>query len=508
VGLTAPSTIPGAPLLEMKSIAKHFDGIRALEDVNLSVGRGEVHALVGENGAGKSTLIKILSGFYTRDSGTVFIDGKEILLRSPAESWAAGISVIYQDFDLAPNLSVAENLLLGRESTRAGLLRRSANTRRAEEYLQAADMHIDTRRLVGELTIAQRQLVAIARALSYSARLLVMDEPTSALSVEDSEHLLRLIAQVRRDGTSVIYISHKMEEVFAVADVITVLRDGQCVGTRRTRDTTRAEIVSLMVGRELESFFTKQDRVRDEMLLEVEGISVPGVFSDVSFRLRHGEILGIYGLKGSGRSEIAASIFGLQPVSGGRILVEGRTLAKGSARRAIKAGIGMIPEDRALLGLFPNMNVRENVSIALLDRCSSMGFLRKGQERSTVLDYARRMSIRMSGPEQMISTLSGGNQQKAILARWLAREPILLILDEPTVGIDVGAKAEIYRLMDELAQGGMGLLLISSELPEVIGMSDRILVVNAGRIVGEFSRAEATEEKIINCIHAIPSEKE
>ena len=285
----------------MKSIAKSFDGIPALEDVNLSVGLGEVHALVGENGAGKSTLIKILSGFYTRDSGKVFIDGKEIFLRSPAESWAAGISVIYQDFDLAPNLSVAENLLLGRELTHAGLLQHRANTRQAEEYLQAADLHIDTRRLVGELSIAQRQSVAIARALSYSARLLVMDEPTSALSVEDFEHLQRLIAQVKGVGTSVIYISHKMEEVFAVSDTITVLRDGHCVGTRRTQDTSRAEIVSMMVGRELESYFAKKDQVREQLLLEVEGLNVPGVFSDVSFRLRQGEILGIYGLKGSGQ---------------------------------------------------------------------------------------------------------------------------------------------------------------------------------------------------------------
>jgi ABC-type sugar transport system ATPase subunit len=335
-----------------------------------------------------------------------------------------------------------------------------------------------------------------------------MDEPTSALSVEDIAHLQRLIAQVKSKGTSVIYISHKMEEVFAVSDAITVLRDGHRVGTLRTRDTTRGEIVSMMVGRALETYFTKQDRVRDATLLEVQGLGRTGAFSEVSFRLRRGEILGIYGLKGSGRSEIAQSIFGLLPSDTGRILLNGKDLSVRSALGAIKAGIGMIPEDRALLGLFPNMNVRENVSLALLDRCSRMGFLRKAQERDSVLAYAERLSIRMSGPEQMISTLSGGNQQKVIIARWLAREPGILILDEPTVGIDVGAKAEIYRLMDELAQDGMGLILISSELPEVIGMSDRILVVHGGRVVGELSRAEATEEKIINYIHAIPSEKE
>ena len=499
---------PPTPLLEMKSISKHFDGIRALDEVNLLVGRGEVHALVGENGAGKSTLIKILSGFYTRDSGTILLDGKELDLRSPADSRAAGISVIYQDFDLAPNLSVADNLMLGREPTRAGLLQHAVHSRLAAHYLEAADLKIDTRRSVEELSVAQRQLVAIARALSYSARILVMDEPTSALSAEDIAHLQRLILQVKRDGTSVIYISHKMDEVFAVSDAITVLRDGHRVGTVRTADTTRGEIVSMMVGRTLESYFTKQDRVRETTLLEVQGLGRTGAFSDVSFRLRQGEILGVYGLKGSGRSEIAASIFGLQPADTGRILVNGELRSMSSPRRAIQSGIGMIPEDRALLGLFTNMNVRENVSIALLDRCSRLSFVRKGQERDSVLAYAEQLSIRMSGPEQMISTLSGGNQQKAIIARWLAREPAILILDEPTVGIDVGAKAEIYRLMDQLAQRGMGLILISSELPEVIGMSDRILVVHGGRVVGELSRAEATEEKIINCIHAIPAVKE
>jgi ABC-type sugar transport system ATPase subunit len=492
----------------MRSIYKHFDGIRALEDVHLEVRRGEVHALVGENGAGKSTLIKILSGFYVKDAGKIFLNGRELHLRSPLDSQAAGISVIYQDFDLAPNLSVADNLLLGREPTRFGFIRPRLQARLAERYLETAGLRVDTRRLVGDLSVAQRQLVAIARALSCSARILVMDEPTSALSAEDIEHLQRLIAQVKRDGTSVIYISHKMDEVFRVSDAITVLRDGRCVGTKRTGVTTRDEIVSMMVGRTLDGFFIKRDRNRETVLLEVKGLRRSGAFSGVSFRVHQGEILGIYGLKGSGRSEIADSIFGLRPAEGGEILVKGKTVAMSSPVRAIREGIGLIPEDRSLLGLFPNMNVRENVSLAFLDRCSMLGFLRKEAERELVRTFIDRLRIRVSGPEQMIATLSGGNQQKTILARWLATKPCILLLDEPTVGIDVGAKVEIYRLMDELAAAGMGLLLISSELPEVLGMSDRILVLHCGRIIAEFQRSEATEDKIIRGIHTYAAELE
>ncbi len=489
------------PLLEMRGISKHFDEVRALEDVNFTVHHGEVHALVGENGAGKSTLIKVLSGYHQRDGGTILLEGRELSPRSPLDSQAAGISVIYQDFDLAPNLSVADNLLLGREPTRFAFLRPAELARRAQGYLEAAGVRIDVHTPVSRLSIAQRQLVAIARALSWSARILVMDEPTSALTADDIVNLHSLIERLAREGTSVVYISHKMEEVFQVSDVITVLRDGRWVGTRRREETSREEIVSLMVGRTREGFFTKRDRVREGVLLEARDLGRKGSFSGVSLRLHEGEILGIYGLKGSGRSEIANALFGLAPADAGEIRVRGRPVALASPGAAIRSGIGMIPEDRAVLGLFPNMNIRENVSLAYLDRCSRMGFLKRAAERERVSLYAERLRIKMRGIEQSIGTLSGGNQQKAVLARWLAMDPGILLLDEPTVGIDVGAKAEIYRLMDELAAAGMGLLLISSELPEIIGMSDRILVLHGGRIVAEFPRGQATEDRIIHSIH-------
>jgi ribose transport system ATP-binding protein len=496
------------PLLEMRSISKRFDGICALDNVDLVVLRGEVHALVGENGAGKSTLIKILSGFYGKDSGSIVLDGSELHFHSPLDSKAAGISVIYQDFDLAPNLTVADNLLLGRETTRFGFLRYGQQARLAERYLEAVGLHVDVRRLVGELSVAQRQLVAIASALSYSAKILVMDEPTSALSVEDIRHLQRLIRQVKEHGTSVIYISHKMEEVFEISDEITVLRDGQCIGNKVTMETTRDDIVSMMVGRRLSGYFNKEEHVQDAPLLEVKELERAGAFSRISFCLHKGEILGIYGLKGSGRSEIVGSIFGLRPADKGKILVNGKERNISSPSVAMQAGIGMIPEDRSLMGIFPNMNVRENISLAMLERCSRLGFMRREAERKQVLTYVERLRIKLSYPDQMIATLSGGNQQKAILARWLAIEPEILVLDEPTVGIDVGAKAEIYHLMDELAAAGMGLLMISSELPEVLSMSDRILVVHDGRIVTEFSRRDASEEKIIHSIHAFAKETE
>lgn len=492
----------------MRSICKRFDGICALDSVDFTVRQREVHALVGENGAGKSTLIKILSGFHSRDSGTILLNGNELHLHTPLDSKAAGISVIYQDFDLATNLTIADNLLLGREATRLGFLMHEDQTTLAERYVQAVGLRVNVRRLVGELSVAQRQLVAIANALSYSAKILVMDEPTSALSVEDIHHLHELIREVKQRGTSVIYISHKMDEVLQISDEITVLRDGRRIGSRRTAETTRDEIVSMMVGRKLSGYFVKREHVQAAPVLEIRNLARSAVFSDISFRVHKGEIVGMYGLKGSGRSEIAASIFGLRPPDKGQILVNGEVTDISSASIAMQAGIGLIPEDRSLMGLFPNMTVGENISLAMLDRCSTLSFIKKEEERRQVRAYIDRLSIRLSSPRQMIGTLSGGNQQKVILARWLAISPNVLLLDEPTVGIDVGAKAEIYRLMDELAAAGIGLLLISSELPEVLSMSDRILVLHDGRIVTEFSKSQATEENIIHCIHAFTRERE
>ena len=494
------------PLLEMRAVSKRFSGVQALSDVHIRVERGEIHALVGENGAGKSTLIKVLSGFYTRDAGSIFLDGREVNFRDPLECQRSGIAVIYQDFDLAPNLTVEENLLLGKEPARWSFLRRRRMAELAREYMRPVDSHISTSALVGSLTVAQRQRVAIAKAISSQARLLVMDEPTSALAAEEIERLLELIRMLKQGGTSVIYISHKLDEVFAVADRITVLRDGKYIATREARLTSRGEIVSLMVGRQLQDFFVRQPHAEGQEVLSVHHLGRKGAFSDISFQLRRGEILGLYGLKGAGRSELARVIFGLDRRDSGEILLEGAAVEFRSAHDAIRHRLGLIPEDRKTQGLFPNMDVKENASLVSLDDLSRQSFLNKKQEQRLVGEYIQKLQIRTSGLAQPILDLSGGNQQKVILARWLAIKPRVLILDEPTAGIDVGAKAEIYRLMAGLAAEGLGLILISSELPEVLAVSDRILVMHEGRLVAQMGAAEASEERIMRHIHSSKEE--
>ena len=494
------------PLLEMRAVSKRFSGVQALSDVHIRVERGEIHALVGENGAGKSTLIKVLSGFYTRDAGSIFLDGREVNFRDPLECQRSGIAVIYQDFDLAPNLTVEENLLLGKEPARWSFLRRRRMAELAREYIRPVDSHISTSALVGSLTVAQRQRVAIAKAISSQARLLVMDEPTSALAAEEIERLLELIRMLKQGGTSVIYISHKLDEVFAVADRITVLRDGKYIATREARLTSRGEIVSLMVGRQLQDFFVRQPHAEGQEVLSVHHLGRKGAFSDISFQLRRGEILGLYGLKGAGRSELARVIFGLDRRDSGEILLEGAAVEFRSAHDAIRHRLGLIPEDRKTQGLFPNMDVKENASLVSLDDLSRQSFLNKKQEQRLVGEYIQKLQIRTSGLAQPILDLSGGNQQKVILARWLAIKPRVLILDEPTAGIDVGAKAEIYRLMAGLAAEGLGLILISSELPEVLAVSDRILVMHEGRLVAQMGAAEASEERIMRHIHSSKEE--
>lgn len=493
---------PPAPLLEMRSVSKRFPGVQALAGVDLSVARGEVHALVGENGAGKSTLIKILAGLQGMDSGSILFDGRPARLHSPLDSLRAGLAVIHQDFELAPNLTVEENLLLGKEPSRAGFLRRRLMAGLAAEQLKAAGLRLDANALVGGLTVAQRQRVAIAKALSSRARLLVMDEPTSALAPDEIARLLELIGDLRRGGTSVLYISHRLGEVFAIADAVTVLRDGRRVATRSIAETTPGEIVSLMVGRPLRDRAARAAPDPGETLLTVRRLGRRGAFSDVSFDLHAGEILGVYGLKGAGRSELARVIFGLDRRDGGLVFIAGAEARFRSAREAVARGIGFVPEDRKAQGIFPNLNVKENASIVGLDDLSRRSFIDKGKEDRLVAGYLERLRIRASGPAQPILDLSGGNQQKVMLARWLAVRPRVLILDEPTAGIDVGAKAEIYALMDELAGRGLGLIVISSDLPEVLAVSDRILVMHEGRVVARLAAEEAGEELIMNSIHS------
>jgi ribose transport system ATP-binding protein len=490
------------PVVEMRSINKHFTGVRALIEVHFDLQQGEIHALVGENGAGKSTLVKVLSGIYGMDEGEIFIDGEKVAIARPADAKQLGIAVIYQDFDLSPNLSVADNLLLGREPTRLfGFIHKSLYNRLARDYLKVIGIELDIHELVGNLTAAERQLVAIAKAMSSNARVLVMDEPTSALATDEIQRLLELIVELKKNNTSVIYISHKLDEVFSISDRITVLRDGKYIDTRKTGETSPDEVVSLMVGRTLEDLYFKTSHVQKETLLKVTGLDRSEVFSDISFSLYKGEVLGIYGLKGAGRTEMSRVLFGLDGKTGGEIRLGKEVLQTVSPFDAIHCGIGYIPEDRKNQGLLPNMSVKENMSITVLGQINRNGFIQKRKERELVSNYIQRLRIRTANIETMVLDLSGGNQQKVVLARWLIIKPRVLILDEPTAGIDVGAKSEIYKLMTELASNGVGIILISSEMPEILGMSDRILVMHEGAIVGEFSSDEATEEKIIQCIH-------
>jgi len=492
-----------APALQFESVSKNFGGTHALLNADFELRQGEVHALVGENGAGKSTLIKILAGIHSQDSGRVLCDGEEIRVESPANLRDLGVAVIFQDFDLAANLSVAENLLLGREPTRiAGIIDYREQDKRASQYLQNVGLTVEADTPVADLTVAEQQLVAIAKAISQDARILVMDEPTSALASDEIDRLLKLVATLKNAGASVVFVSHKLDEVFAISDRVTVFRDGESVGTRDIGKTSIQEIVSMMVGRELNDLYGKQDHTLDKVLLEVRGLHKHGEFEDISFSIAKGEVLGLYGLKGAGRTAIAEVLFGLASRDKGDLLLEGDHVEINTPRDAIRHGIGFVPEDRKSRALFPNMGVKENLSMSALENLSKNGFISRAKENDTVANHVSRLDIRMQGPDQMIMDLSGGNQQKVILSRWLIQHPCLLILDEPTAGVDVGAKSEIYRIIDQLASNEVGILLISSELPEILGISDRILVVDDGRIVGEFTRSEATEEKVMQAIHS------
>jgi len=491
------------PILSIQKLSKQFGGIPALREASLELLPGEIHALAGENGAGKSTLINILSGQLRPDSGHLFFDGAATPITSPDSARKLGISVIYQDFDLAPNLSVADNILLGQEPQRGwGFIDRRESRKRASEALQRVGLTIDPATPVSVLTAAQRQLVAIARAISRETRVLIMDEPTSALAANDITHLLDLVQELKQGGITILFISHKLDEIFRIADRITVLRDGQTIACRPARLSSRDEIISLMVGRELDDLFHKQGHASGEVLLEARALQKKGMFHDISFALRAGEILGIYGLKGAGRSDLANALFGLIAMDGGETYLHGQRVNIVSCQDAMRHGIGLVPEDRKALGLFPNMSVQENLTISALESMSTAAFVSPRKERAAAINFIADLNIRTRGPSQNITSLSGGNQQKVMLARWLAGHPKVLILDEPTAGIDVGAKAEIYRLIASLVAGGMGIILISSELPELLGLSDRVLIMHAGRIRAEFAAAEASEEKVMQAIHA------
>jgi ribose transport system ATP-binding protein len=496
-----------APVLAMRGMRTAFPGVQALDTVDFDVNAGEVMALVGENGAGKSTLIKILAGVHSADAGEILINGREVHITDPRLVLDLGVAVIHQELNLAEHVSVAENILIGREPrNRLGLVDHKAMNRDARVWLDELRVDVDPRVEVRRLSIARKQMVEIARALSLDASIIVMDEPTSSLptstsaAMEDNEVdvFLALIDRLRAQGKSIVYISHRMNEVFRISDRITVLRDGRLVGVRETASTTPDEIVSMMVGRALDDLYghPEQPSIGGPML-EVRGLRRKGRLHDIDLRVREGEILGVAGLIGAGRSELARAIFGMDGRDGGEILVEGRRVDIRTPRDAIRAGIGFVPEDRKLQGLFLRMTVRSNITAADPKLASRAGFIQVGKERRIAREFVERLGIRTPSVEQKAQNLSGGNQQKVVIARWLAVRPKVLIMDEPTRGIDVGAKAEIHALMHGLARQGVAIVMISSELPEVLGMSDRCVVLREGRVAGELSRGEATEEKIM-----------
>lgn len=487
-------------LLRLEGICKSFPGVRALHNVHLEVRRGEVHALLGENGAGKSTLMKILSGAYSRDAGEIYWEGRPIVIRHPREAQDLGIGIIYQEFNLVPQLSIAENVWIGREHFRNRALQLidwPEMHRRTQELLDELHLTLDPRQPVAGLGVAQQQMVEIAKALSLNARLLIMDEPTSALTDTEINQLFALIRRLKARGVSVVFISHHLDEVFEICDRGTVLRDGEYIATVELSQVREEDIIRLMVGRTLDQQYPKLPTQRGAEALRVSGLTRDGVLHDVSFTAYTGEILGIAGLVGAGRTELVRAVFGADPINAGQIFVFGQELAVKSPQVAIRAGVGLLPEDRKQQGLVLMLSVLHNMSMASLDRLTSRLLLRLKDEQQQAGDFIERLRIATPGFKQQVQYLSGGNQQKVVLAKWLASQSKVLIFDEPTRGIDVGAKVEVYNLMNSLVQNGAAVIMVSSEMPELLGMSDRILVMRKGRVAAEFARHEATQEKIL-----------
>ncbi len=486
-------------LLRMEHIYKSFPGVDALKDVSFDLRAGEVHALVGENGAGKSTLMKILAGVYQKTSGKIFIEGKEVEINGLFQSQRLGISIIFQEFNLIPHLTVGENIFYGRFPQRYqwGAIDWKTLWKNSEEILYELGIDIEPRTLVKELSVANMQMVEIAKALSMNSRILVMDEPTSALTQDEIEILFSRINKLKEQGVSIVFISHRLEEIKIISDRITVLRDGIKVETANANDVSQEEIARMMVGREIKEMYPKLDAQIGEVVLEVKNLSRSGVLNNVNLALHRGEILGIYGLVGAGRTELVRAIFGEDQREKGEIIIEGKPVPIKIPHNAVSRGIGLVPEDRSRQGLLLSQSVKNNITLVNLKKYAHMGKLSKKQEERAAETQVRSMEIKTPSLDQKVMFLSGGNQQKVVLGKWLERRPKILILDEPTRGIDVGAKAEIHALMSRLAVDGLGIIMISSELPEVLGMSDRVLVMNQGQITAEFSRENADPQKII-----------
>jgi len=494
--------------LEMRNITKTFPGVKALDNVTFTVRRGEIHALCGENGAGKSTLMKVLSGLYPAGSyeGEILIDGEVKRFQGIKDAEQAGIAIIYQELALAKDLSIAENLFLGKERARYGIINWERVFKESEKWLREVGLtDVSPETPTGQLGIGKQQQVEIAKALSKNASILILDEPTAALTEQEVAILLGILKEFRRRGVTCIYISHKLNEVFEIADTITVLRDGQTVGTYPTRELTEEKVISLMVGRELKELYPRIESRPGDVVLKVDRYSVlhptiagRKVVDNVSFELRKGEILGIAGLMGAGRTELVMSLFGSYPgPSEGRVEIDGKPVKIRSTSQAIKEGLALVSEDRKKYGLVLGMDIKNNVTLASLNRVSSWGVIDLNREVASGNEYIRSLRIKANSAETIVGTLSGGNQQKVVLSKWLMTRPKVLILDEPTRGIDVGAKFEIYNIMNELIRQGVSILMVSSELPELLGMSHRIIVISEGKLTGEFRAEEATQEAIM-----------
>ncbi len=485
-------------VLVMEHISKAFPGVQALSDVQLTVRPGSVHALMGENGAGKSTLMKVLIGMYIPEEGEITFLGRKVKIENTQQALRMGISMIHQELSPEPYMTVAENIFLGREPLgRFGLIDKKKMMAETKALLERLEIDIDPNTVMRNLSVANTQMVEIAKAISYDSSLIIMDEPTSAITEREVAHLFRIIRTLKDKGVAIIYITHKMDEVFQIADDITVFRDGRHIATVPASQTDRNSLIAMMVGRELTNLFPKEDAPIGEVVLSVRGLTRNGVVDDVSFELRRGEILGLAGLMGAGRTEVIEGVFGIKPIDAGEITVKGKRVDIKSPRDAIRHGMALLTEDRKLTGIMGVLSVRDNMMIASLSSYSKAGFLNKRIIDETCAKEKTRLELKTPSMDQVIRLLSGGNQQKVLVSRWLLTVPDILILDEPTRGIDVGAKSEIHRLMSKLAQEGKAIIMVSSELPEILGMSDRVLVMHEGRVGGIFDRKDATQENIM-----------
>lgn len=486
------------PMLVLANISKTFEGTQALKNVSFNLQPGEVHALVGENGAGKSTLIKIMTGVHQPDSGKIFLNGKPVRFTDPLNARQHHISAIYQEPSLFPDMTVAENIFAGNLPVRPSFQRVDWHQvfAEAEHWLKILGVHQDVRSKVRGISIADQQLVEIAKSLASKANILIMDEPTSALTVQEVKELFVIVRKMRESGTGILFITHRLEEVFQIADRVTVLRDGQVVDSFLIEEVTPEKLIHLMVGRTLENLFPKKEVTRGNVALKVENLRKLGTFWDISFELHHGEILGLAGLAGANRGSVVKALFGVDPADSGAIVIDGRPVTIRTTQDAMKLGLAYVPSDRQHQGLVGPMNLTQNITLPILKELTRLLLVNRKKEEEKALEFAVRLEVRAAGLWQSASELSGGNQQKIVLAKWLSTEPKILILHEPTRGIDVGTKAAVYELMSYLASEGIAILMVSSELPEILGMSDRIIVMNEGRITAEFARSEATQEKI------------